>query len=161
VVSVSGRYELRAREGLAAAEASRRPVGEIAHPAEVVLCEPATTVRDAAERMVEADSAVALVDLGEGLGIVTDHHLRARVVAAGAGPETPVRQVMTTPVTTVTADRIGADVLIEMLDHGLHHLPVLDARGAVVGVISDTDLVAAGARTPFELRSTIMRAGDE
>jgi CBS domain-containing protein len=161
VVSVSGRYEMRAREGLPGAEPSRRPVGEIARPAKVVLCEPATSVREAAERMVDADSSVALVDLGEGLGIVTDHDLRSRVVAAGAGPKTPVRQVMTTPVTTVTADRIGADVLIEMLDHGLHHLPVLDARGSVVGVISDSDLVAAGARTPFELRSAIMKAADE
>jgi CBS-domain-containing membrane protein len=32
-----------------------------------------------------------------------------------------------------------------MLDHGLHHLPVLDARGSVVGVISDSDLVATSA----------------
>ena len=111
--------------------------------------------------MVEAGSAVVLVDLGDALGIVTDSDLRTRVVAAGASLDTAVAEVMTTPVRTVTADRSGTEVLLEMLDLGLRHLPVLGAHRDVVGVISDTDLLAAETRTPFHLRSAISHARDE
>lgn len=159
VMSVSGRYEMRAREGLTGAESSRQPVGDIAN-GEVVVCTPTTTVRDAAQRMVEAAASSVLVDLGDDLGIVTDHDLRERVVAAGAGPETPLAEVMTAPAHTVPAERASADVLIEMLDSGLHHLPVLDARRNVIGVVTDTDLVTAAARTPFALRAAIRCAHD-
>ena len=43
-------------------------------------------------------AACVLVDAGDGLGIVTDRDLRTRVVAAGAGPDTPLGEVMTVPV---------------------------------------------------------------
>ncbi len=159
VVSVSGRYEMRAREGLTGAESSRRPVGDIA-AGEVVVCTPTTTVREAAQRMVEAGSSSVLVDLGDDLGIVTDHDLRTRVIAAGAGPQTPVAEVMTAPARTVTAETASAEVLIEMLDSGLNHFPVLDARRNVIGVVTNTDLVSAAARTPFAVRAAITRAVD-
>src|SRR6185312_9697380 len=117
VLSVSGRYEMRAREGLTDAEPSRRRVGDLVHR-DVVVCSPETTVRDVAARMAADDSPTALIELGEGYGVVTDHDMRSRVVATGASPDTPVREVMTTPAHVVTADRPGAEVLIEMLERG-------------------------------------------
>jgi CBS domain-containing protein len=159
VVSVSGRYELRAREGVAEAEPTRRPVGEIVHR-DVVVCQPTTTVREAAQQMVEANSSSVLVDLGDDLGIVTDSDLRTRVVAAGAGPDTTLADVMTAPARTVTADRPGSDVLLELLDSGLHHLPVVDARRNVVGVVTDSDLIGVAARSPFQVRAAITHATD-
>src|SRR5215831_16173922 len=50
ILSVGGRYELRAREGISNAEPSRRPVGEIVR-AEPVVCTPDTQVGDAARQM--------------------------------------------------------------------------------------------------------------
>ena len=32
-----------------------------------------------------------------------------------------------------------------MLDHGIRHLPVLDARGRLLGVLDDVDLLARRA----------------
>ena len=161
VLSVSGRYEMRAREGLADAEPLRCPVGELAR-GEVVVCDPAATVRDVAERMAAADSSIALVDLGDGYGVVSDRDLRCRVVATGAGADTPVRQVMTSPARVATADRPGSEVLVEMLEHGLDQLPVTDARGAVLGVVTTSDLIATSVRAPFQdLRSELLRAADQ
>ncbi len=159
VLSVSGRYEMRAREGLADAEPLRCPVGELAR-GEVVVCDPATTVRDIAERMAAAESSIALVDLGEGYGVVSDHDLRCRVVAIGAGADTPVREVMTSPARVATADRPGSEVLVEMLENGLRQLPVTNAQGAVLGVVTSSDLIATSLRAPFQLRSEILRATD-
>ena len=93
--------------------------------------------------------------------MVTDHDMRSRVAATGASPDTPVREVMTTPAHVVTADRPGAEVLIEMLERGLGQLPVIDARGSVQGVASSTDLIAASVRTPFQVRAAILEARDE
>src|SRR5439155_9916457 len=161
--SLSGRYEMRRREidplSANTLDPARRLVGELLHGPPVITT-PETTVRAAAERMVEAGSTSILVDLGDRLGIVTDRDLRARVVAAGAPPETPISQVMTTPARTISVDATGADALLEMLDRGLRHLPVLDGSRRVLGVISDTDLLAVETRTPFHLRRAIGAANN-
>ena len=109
--------------------------------------------------MVEAGSSAILVDLGSGrVGIVTDRDLRTRVVAAGLGPNPVVEDVMTAPARMVTADMTGSEVLLQMLDRGVRHFPVVDARRRVIGVVSDTDLMAVEARAPFLLRADIGKA---
>jgi CBS domain-containing protein len=162
VRSIEGRFEMRTRDlpAQASADPAVRQVGRLVR-APAVVCQPDTPVREAAERMVAAGSSSVVVELPDGLGIVTDRDLRTRVVAAGVLPETPVSEVMSAPARTVTADRTGVDVLLEMLDRGVRHFPVVDARGALQGVISDTDLMAVETRTPFHLRSAISRAADE
>ena len=124
------------------------------------MCDPATTVQDAARRMIDAGVTCAVVDLGDQLGIVTDRDLRARVVAAGVGPDTPLSGVMSAPAWTVAADRTGTEALLEMLDHGIRHLPVLDAQRRLIGVLDDVDLMASERRAPFRLRAEIMRSPD-
>src|SRR5262249_38274187 len=152
---VSGRYEMRAREGLADAEPLRCAVGKLASD-QLVICDPATAVREVAERMAAVDSSIALVDLGGDYGVITDHDLRTRVVATGAGGDTPARAGMTSPARVVTADRPGSEVLVEMVENGLNHLPVMDARGSVLGVVTSADLIATSMRQPFQLRSQIL-----
>jgi CBS domain-containing protein len=86
---------------------------------------------------------------------VTDRDFRSRVVAAGVSPDAPVSAIMTEPAYTVSAGRLGGDVLLDMLERGVHHVPVLSAAGEVLGVVDDGDLVAAQARQPFLLRRAI------
>jgi CBS domain-containing protein len=80
------------------------------------------------------------------------------VVADGMSADDPVAAAMTTPAVTVSADRTGALALLDMLDRGIRHLPVVSATGRVLGVVEDADLAAAEARTPFHLRAAIARA---
>ena len=120
-----------------------------------VLCTPDEPVREAAKRMTAEGASAVLVRSGGTLGIVTDRDLRSRVVAAGVSPEAPVSAVMTTPAYAVTGDRLGGEVLLDMLERGVHHVPVLSATGEVLGVVDDADLVAAEARKPFLLRRAI------
>jgi CBS domain-containing protein len=81
------------------------------------------------------------------------------VIGAGLSPDAPVSAVMTAPAYTVTGDRLASDVLLDMLERNVHHIPVLSAAGQVLGVVDDTDLVAAEGRTPLLLRRAIARAG--
>jgi CBS domain-containing protein len=147
------------RERAPVASPAGRPVRELIR-AEPLLCDPSTTVRDAASQMLDGGVTCAVVDLGDQLGIVTDHDIRARVVAAGAGPDTPLSEVMSAPAWTVAADRTGTEALLDMLDHGVRHLPVLDAQRRLIGVLDDVDLMASEGRAPFRLRGEIARAAD-
>jgi CBS domain-containing protein len=136
-----------------------RRVSELIRAAPLV-CPPDTTVQDAARRMIDAGVTCTVVDLGDRLGIVTDRDIRTRVVAAGAGPDTTVGEVMSAPAWTVAGDRTGTEALLEMLDHGVRHLPVLDAGRRLIGVLDDVDLMASERRAPFRLRAQIARSPD-
>ena len=126
-----------------------------------VLCAPALAVRDAARQMVEHGASCVLVrDGGPLLGIVTDRDLRERVLATGRSADAPLSEVMTSPVVTVPAEHRAADAMLTLLDRGIRHLPVVAARGEILGVLRDVDLLAVQARTPFTVRHEIARATD-
>jgi len=80
-------------------------------------------------------------------------------VARRAAPETPVRDVATFPVTTLPADALAGEALLAMFDKGVHHFPIVDREGTMLGVVTDTDLMGIGRHTPFAIRSAIERAG--
>jgi len=141
------------------ASSAGRPVGELIR-APALVCPPATSVKEAARRMAEAGATCVVVDTGDGLGIVTDRDIRTRVVAAGAGPETPLSDVMTAPAWTVSSDRTGTEALLEMLSHGIRHLPVLAPNRRLLGVLDDVDLMANERRAPFRLQASIARSSN-
>ena len=136
----------------------RQPVSASIRSAPVV-CTPDTSVRDAARRLTDAGATALVVDLGDSLGIVTDSDLRSRVVGGGLPSDAPVSAIMTAPAYTVPSDRSGSEVLVDMLDRGIRHYPVVSATGRVVGIIEDHDLLAVERSSSFFLRRAITRAG--
>jgi CBS domain-containing protein len=127
-----------------------------------VTCSPMESIRAVARRMTDAGATSAIVEssAGEGFGIVTDRDIRTRIVAAGLPLSAPVASVMTTPVFSVTPDRLGGEVLFEMLERGIRHAPVVSERGQLVGVVEDADLFAVQPRSWFGARRAIARAQD-
>jgi CBS domain-containing protein len=123
-----------------------------------LLCRGDEPIREAAKRMTDQGASAVLVPLGGSFGIVTDRDLRRRVIAADLSPDEPVSAIMTAPAYTVTADRLGDDVLLDMLERNVHHIPVLSPAGQVLGVVDDGDLVAAEGRKPLLLRRAIALA---
>ena len=137
-----------------------QPVARLVH-GRPVIADSSWSVREAARSMAEAEASAALVRLSDRkLGIVTDRDLRDRVVAGEIGSDAPVTEVMSSPAFTVTPERTGAEVMLEMLDRDLHHVPVVWPHGEVLGVLTDRDLLGAEARAPFSLRRTINEAAD-
>ena len=87
-------------------------------------------------RMSAGGANCAVVDARRRpLGIVTDRDLRTRVARDRVSAATrPVSAAMSAPAYTCRPDRLGGDVLLEMLDRGFRHFPVRvgdgqDARG--------------------------------
>jgi CBS domain-containing protein len=119
---------------------------------------PDLPIREAARRMTERGASAVVVPLDGGrVGILTDRDLRT-VIADGVDPAAPTSAAMTAPAWTVAADRLGGEVLLDMLDRGVRHVPVLGAAGEVLGVLADLDVVAASTRSSFGLRAAIARA---
>jgi CBS domain-containing protein len=126
-----------------------------------VICEPTWRVGEVAQMMAEAQTGAAVVRMDDGtVGIVTDRDLRDRVLAGPVGADAPIAEVMSAPAFTVTPERPGAEVMVEMLDRDLHHVPVVWPHGEVLGVLTDRDLLAAQSHAPFSLRRAIEGAVD-
>ena len=143
---------------LAAGPPNHRPVASLLR-SPTLRCEPMESIRELARRMTEAGASSAIVDLrGGGFGIVTDRDIRTKIVAAGLPLSAPVATVMTTQLFTVTPDRLGGEVLFELLERGLRHAPVVTENGQLVGVIEDADLYAVQSRSWFGARRAISRA---
>jgi CBS domain-containing protein len=136
------------------ADPEQRPVAALIRRPPL-LCPGSEPIRAAAQRMTAEGASAVLVRHGDTFGIVTDRDLRSRVIAAGLSPDEPVSAIMTEPAYTVSADRLGGDVLLDMLERNIHHIPVLSPAGRVLGVIDDGDLVAAEGRMPLLLRRAI------
>ena len=65
---------------------------------------------------------------------------------------------MSAPAFCVGPERFGAEVMLEMLDRGIRHVPVLSPFGEPLGVLTDVDLLTTETRTPFSLRREIDEA---
>ncbi len=105
---------------------------------------PETPVLEAIRAMAEHHIGALLVMKGEALaGIVSERDYARKVILLGrSSSETPVRDIMTTPVLTVSPDTSVEQCMQLVTDKRVRHLPVVEA-GRVVGMVSIGDLVKA------------------
>jgi CBS domain-containing protein len=122
-----------------------------------ITISPTASVAEAATTMRDERVSSLLVGGPEHWAIVTDHDLRSRVVAARASYDQPVGEVATTPIYTAPADTLAGDAALQMLERGIHHLPVT-RDGQVIGVVTDLDLLGLDRAGPFMLTRAIRRA---
>ncbi|QBI21312.1 CBS domain-containing protein [Egibacter rhizosphaerae] len=120
---------------------------------------PDEACRVAARRMRAHGVSCLVVFRGDRVGILTDRDLRNRLVAEGASPDEPVEAFATFPVRTIAADVPAAEALIDMLAAGIHHMPVREGE-RLVGMVTSSDLLQLGTRSPLFLRKALDRAAD-
>jgi CBS domain-containing protein len=106
--------------------------------------EPEDPVLEAIRMMADHHVGALLVMRGiELAGIVSERDYARKVVLLGrASAETPVWQIMSSPVVTVSPDNTLQDCMRLMTERRIRHLPVMDG-GRVIGMISIGDLVKA------------------
>jgi CBS domain-containing protein len=110
---------------------------------EVVSIAPTASVLDAARRMNDRRLGSLVVLEGDALvGILSERDILQRVVAAGRAPaDTPVREVMTSPVLTCVPETSVEECAAIMTQRRIRHLPVVEA-GGLRGMISIGDVLA-------------------
>jgi CBS domain-containing protein len=116
---------------------------------DVRIANPQQTIREAAQMMADIDAGVLPVGENDRLvGMITDRDIAVRAVAAGKGPDTPVREIMSTEVKYCFDTDEVDEVARNMADIKLRRLPVLDGRKRLVGIISLGDIALAEGPDP-------------
>jgi CBS domain-containing protein len=116
------------------------PIRTLAPKAPVCVA-PGATIREAVEVMNEARVGCVLVSDGASLaGILTERDV-LRLVVGKLGLDTPVDAVMTAHPECVRMEDGIAYALNKMSVGGYRHIPVVDADGRPMGLVSVRDFV--------------------
>ncbi|MGH7603142.1 MAG: CBS domain-containing protein [Gemmatimonadaceae bacterium] len=109
-------------------------------------CEPDDTAREAAQVMRDHDcGCVPIVDPDSNkvIGVVTDRDLAVRGIAEGKDTDTRLRALMTPVATCCGPDDDVRDVERTMADLQVRRIPIVDADGRCLGIISQADIARA------------------
>ena len=109
----------------------------------VVAVAGSTSVLEAAHLMnAHGIGGVVVLEAGRLAGIFTERDVMRRVVAERRDPETTlVRDVMTSPVLTVTPESSMDELRRLITERRIRHLPVVGAQG-LQGVVTIGDVLA-------------------
>jgi CBS domain-containing protein len=124
----------------------------------VTACGEQTPIQRAAQLMAADRSTCIVVQdtSGHAVGIVSDKDFTAKVVAAGLPADTPVCEIMSSPVASIEASEHIFMAMLEMLSRNIHHLLV--TREAVpASVLTYHDLLLLQGKSPLTLMRHIGR----
>jgi len=96
------------------------------------------------------------------IAVVTDRDIVCRIVARGKNPlECTAESCMSQPVVTVSEEMLVDAVLATMEKHQIRRVPVVNARGQCVGMISQADIAwRASKKEVAEFVREVSREGD-
>jgi CBS domain-containing protein len=107
-------------------------------------CGPDDMLEDAAKMMDHCDcGAIPVIEQGDqrkAVGVITDRDIAVRAVARGKGPDTTVRECMSSPLAVVGADSSVEECCDIMERSKVRRLMVVDTEGELCGVISQADI---------------------
>jgi CBS domain-containing protein len=109
-------------------------------------CHIGTPVREIARLMLDNDCGEipVLDEQRRPLGVVTDRDIAIRIVATGGDGTATAGEAMTSPVKTVSEDSDLQDCVALMETAQVRRVPVVDAAGVLVGIVSLADIALAG-----------------
>ncbi|MDQ8729356.1 CBS domain-containing protein [Bradyrhizobium sp. LHD-71] len=118
---------------------------------DVAIINAEENLQQAARMMAVMDTGILPVgDEGRLVGMLSDRDIAVRAVAGGKGPDTKVRDVMSSEVMYCFDDQEIEDVTDNMGDIQVRRLPVLNRDKELVGIISLGDIAltdGSGAAT--------------
>ena len=130
---------------------------------EVRVASPGQSIREVAKIMAEIDSGILPVGDNDRLvGMITDRDIAIRAVAQGKGPDTPVREVMSTEkVLYCYEDEDLAHVASNMGEQQVRRLPVVNREKRLVGIVSLGDVAQSEARSANKAVKGVSKPGGQ
>ncbi|MCB0117330.1 MAG: cache domain-containing protein, partial [Caldilineaceae bacterium] len=129
---------------------------------DLLTCDMHAPIEQLARQMTARNVTAALV-MSQGttaIGIVTDHDLRARVLAKDVSRHTPIHTIMSAPLAKISENALIYEALLRMEERGVRHLAVEDRDGQIVSVVEAKALVQFQRYGPIVLSREISRAAD-
>jgi CBS domain-containing protein len=104
---------------------------------------PDATVYEAIEMMSDKEiGALLVIESGKLVGLFSEREYARKVILKGrSSKDTLVKEIMVSPPLTISLNCTVDEAMHMMTDHRVRHLPVVDANGAALGVVSIGDLV--------------------
>jgi CBS domain-containing protein len=107
-----------------------------------ITVSPNNTLCRAAELMEQHRvGTVVVTEKDRPIGIVTDRDLALAACVRRVSPDSPLRGVMTHPVSTIREDDSILSATQQMMERAVRRLPVVDKLEHVVGLVSLDDLL--------------------
>lgn len=109
----------------------------------VVTTTPDATVRQLAGLLAEHNIGAVLVSTPDVpvVGIVSERDVVRHIARRADLLDAPVSEIMTSEVQTSDPDSSVDDLRVLMTRHRIRHVPVVDADGGLVGLVSIGDVV--------------------
>ncbi|MEM1611119.1 MAG: CBS domain-containing protein [Sulfolobales archaeon] len=128
-----------------------RKIGELIKRAPVTVS-PTTSIRNAVQIMNRENIGSVIVTDPEGrvLGIFTERDL-VRVIAEGVDLDSNIASVMTRNPVVIYEDEPISRAVILMAEKRIRHLPVINRKGLVVGMVTARDITETFRRYLEEL----------
>ena len=128
----------------------------------VITCGPDDALLEVVRVMRDKNiSSVVVCENKLPSGIITDRDLRNKVVASGADPSAlSVRAIMNSPLAVVGENDLLYEALYRMSRQKIHRLAVVDGKGKLSGIITDSDIIRLQSHSPHQLVLDIERARD-
>jgi len=130
---------------------------------DVRIATPGQPIRDVARIMAEIDAGVLPVAENDRMiGMITDRDIAIRAVAQGKGPDTPVRDVMSTDQVLYCFDDEDLEhVAKNMADEKVRRLPVVNREKRLVGIVSLGDLAQKERKAAGKAVSGVSQPGGQ
>lgn len=127
---------------------------------DVRVANPGQSICDAACLMAQIDAGAIPVGQDDRLvGMITDRDIAIRAVAAGKGPDTQVREVMTPEVKYCFEDQDVDHVARNMGKLRVRRVPVVNRDKRLVGILSLGDIALKGKQPAGEVITKVSRPG--
>ena len=117
---------------------------------ELISCDHDMPIQAAAAVMTEHNTSSIFIRKpgADMVGVVTDNDLRKKVTATGLDVLSPVSEIMSSPLRTISSSALVFEALLEMMQHNIKHLGVRDANNKITGVITNRDLLKVQGQSP-------------
>ena len=128
---------------------------------EVRVANPGQSIREVAKIMAEIDAgAMPVGDNDRLVGMITDRDIAIRAVAQGKGPDTPVREVMSTEQVLYCYEDEELDhVAKNMSEQQVRRLPVVNREKRLVGIVSLGNLAQREGRAATKAVKGVSKPG--
>jgi len=134
------------------------PIRNLAIP--LVQCPTDKTIFSVTKLMDRVQTSIVTVcdNNGTALGIVTNSDICRRAIATGLPLDTPIHEVMSSPIVTISDNALVFEASLLMQDKKVQHLILKNNKGKAVSMISNQELLKIQQYCTSSLLSEVRKA---